>query len=163
MKTPENPKRTALREYGALNPHPDHVSDDLFQDSEFFDAHDLIQVKYEMLRRVKAEGATVSEAARNFGFSRPSFYQVRAAFNQAGLSGLIPKKRGPREGHKLTEKVVAHLLDVLEREGPVGTPALLKIIRDRFGITVHRRSVERALARKKKTTLSRALPQRRAA
>jgi transposase len=150
MKTPENPKRKALRDSGALNPRSEDVSDELFEQNEFFDAQDLIQVKYEMLRRVEADGRTVTEAARSFGFSRPSFYQARAAFSHAGLSGLVPKKRGPRGGHKLTEEVVAYLLDVLDREGRVSAPALVKMIRDRFGVTVHRRSVERALVRKKK-------------
>jgi transposase len=150
MSTPENPKRTTLRACGALNPHPERVKDELFLDNSFFDALDLVQVKYEMLRRVQAEGKTVSETARDFGFSRPSFYQAQAAFDKAGLAGLIPKKRGPRGGHKLTEEVVAYLLEVLEQEGAIGPPALVERVRQRFGFTVHPRTIERALARKKK-------------
>jgi hypothetical protein len=45
-----------------------------FLEEDFFDAHDLAQVKYEMLRRVRREGTRVSQAASSFGCSRPSFY-----------------------------------------------------------------------------------------
>ena len=149
MKKPEDPKRKALREQGTLNRQPEKVTDGLFQENDFFDPRDLIQVKYEMLRRVSAEDKTASEAARTFGFSRPSFYQAKSAFDGEGLSGLVPKKRGPRGGHKLTEEVVKFVRQVLEKEGPLGSQALAEKIRDRFGLRVHRRTVERALGKKK--------------
>ena len=88
-------KRQLLRQEGALNPRADTVTSELFQQSEFFDPADLVQVKYEMLRQVELEGQPVSEAARAFGFSRPSFYQAQAAH-----------KRGPRGGHKLNAVIV---------------------------------------------------------
>ena len=49
---PDDAKLRSLREQGTLNPRPQAVTDDLFTASEFFDPHDLVQVKYEMLRRV---------------------------------------------------------------------------------------------------------------
>lgn len=149
MKKPEDPKRKALREQGTLYRHPEKVTDGLFQESDFFDPRDLIQVKYEMLRRVRAKDKTTSEAAQTFGFSRPSFYQAKAAFEKEGLFGLVPKKRGPREGHKLTGEVVKFLRKVLEEEGPLGSQRLAEKIRSRFGLRVHRRTVERALGKKK--------------
>jgi len=150
MKKPEDPKRKALREQGALNPHPDEVTDTLFQESDFFDPRDLLQVKYEMLRRVEAEEKTASDAARNFGFSRPSFYQAQAAFGKEGLPGLVPKKRGPKGGHKLTPEIMAFLHDVLAKEGPLDSQTLRERVREHFKVVVHRRSIERALLRKKK-------------
>ena len=78
-------KRQLLRQEGALNLRADAVTDELFQQSEFFDPADSVQVKYEMLRQVQIEGQPVSETARSFGFSRPSFYQAQAAFQEAGL------------------------------------------------------------------------------
>jgi len=89
-------KRDLLRQQGALNRRVAAVTDELFQQSEFFDPADSVQVKYEMLRQVQVEGQPVSEAARAFGFSRPSFYQVQAAFDESGLPGLLPHKRGPQ-------------------------------------------------------------------
>ena len=40
---------------GTLNPRPRDVKRETFQDSEFFDAEDLLQVKYEMLRLVEID------------------------------------------------------------------------------------------------------------
>ena len=74
---PQDPKVESLRQQATLNPRPQTVTDDLFTDSEFFDPRDLVQVKYEMLRRVEKDGHSISEAATRFGFSRPSFYQAR--------------------------------------------------------------------------------------
>src|SRR5215469_639942 len=51
-------KQRALEESGTLNPHAQNVEDPAFVDSEFFDPRDLIQVKYEMLRRVRTEEHT---------------------------------------------------------------------------------------------------------
>ena len=98
-------KQRRLRQQATLNPRPEAVTHPLFRDSEFFDSNDLLQVKYEMLRVVSVEKRPVSESAKVFGFSRPSFYQAQAAFAQSGLAGLIPQKPGPRSGHKLTPTV----------------------------------------------------------
>ena len=57
-------KLEALREEGALNPTPDEVQDPKFQENEFFDPHDIVQVKYEMLRRVSVENAPVTAGHR---------------------------------------------------------------------------------------------------
>ena len=90
------PKRQVLRQTGTLNPRPDRVADELFGGSDFFDPNDLLQVKYEMLRRVRQDDFTVRQAAQLFGFSRPSFYQAQEAFTRGGLGALVPQKRGPR-------------------------------------------------------------------
>jgi transposase len=141
-------KLEALKAEGALHPRPQDVSDPLFRESPFFDARDLVQVKYEMLRRVRLDERSVSEAAADFGFSRPSFYTARAAFQRAGLPGLLPQKRGPRQAHKLTDDVLASLATVRNEDGSVPrTTALATILRDRFGITAHPRSIERSLVR----------------
>ena len=63
--------------------------------SEFLDARDLVQVKYEMVRRARVDGEPVSRAAEAFGFSRPSFYAAQAALDQGGLAALVPARPGP--------------------------------------------------------------------
>jgi hypothetical protein len=88
-------KERALADQGVLNPKPESVSDERFRDEGFFDARDLVQVKYEMVRRVRTEGATVTETAETFGFSRPTFYQAQRALDEEGLPGLVPKRPGP--------------------------------------------------------------------
>ena len=94
-------KQQTLRQQGTLNPRPQEVNHPLFQASDFFDPDDLLQVKYEMLREVRVEQRPVSQTAQEFGLSRPSFYQAQVSFEQGGLSGLLPHKRGPKSGHKL--------------------------------------------------------------
>src|SRR4051794_16057897 len=107
---PPSPRNAAkiqtLRQQGVLNPHPDAVTDSLFQTADFFDAQDLLQVKYEMLRRVEVDKAPVTETAVAFGLSRPTFYQAQHAVAEQGLAGLIPRKRGPHGAHKLTPAIL---------------------------------------------------------
>jgi transposase len=142
-----DPKMEALRERGTLNPKPDRVLDQLFRGSEFFDARDLLQVKYEMLRRVEIEGAPIAQAAEAFGFSRPSFYEAQAAFSDGGLPALLPKKRGPRSAHKLGPEVMAFIEELRARDSGVASPNIVQFVKERFELIVHPRSIERALAR----------------
>jgi len=148
---PENDKVTSLRRHHALNPRPEGVTDPAFcSEDPFFDARDLVQVKYEMLRRVREEGSTVSETAASFGFSRPSFYEAKAAFEAAGMPGLLPKRPGPRRAHKLSEGVVERLAEALAAEPSLSSADLAGLAEMEFGVRVHPRSVERALARRPK-------------
>jgi transposase len=143
-------KLSALRSAGALHPRPQTVRDPLFTSHPFFDARDLVQVKYEMIRRVQADGGSVTQTAITFGFSRVSFYQAQAAFAATGLPGLVPRRRGPRGAHKLTEEVMA-FLDQARAETPDLTSRELALrLQERFGLSVHPRSIERALARRLK-------------
>lgn len=142
-----DPKLEALRESRTLNPRPEVVTDEAFTFSDFFDARDLVQVKYEMLRRVSEEGSSVSSAAAAFGFSRQSYYQAAAALTEAGLPGLVPAKPGPRGAHKLTDEVLEHLRGLLAADPTLRSAALAEAVAQRFGVRVHPRSIERALTR----------------
>lgn len=146
-KKRKDPKEEALRAARALNPRPGAVVDQGFAESAFLDPRDLVQVKYEMVRRVRVEGDSVSAAASAFGFSRPSWYTAAAAVDQEGLPGLLPMRPGPRRAHKLTDEILADLRSALAEDPSLATAALVKRVSDRFGVQVHPRSVERALAR----------------
>jgi transposase len=143
-------KGESLRQQGVLNLHPQKVADPLFLRGEFFDPRDLVQVKYEMLRRVRVEGAAVTEVTQAFGFSRPVFYQAKALFHRAGLPGLIPQRPGPRRAHKLSELIVDFLLQHQLRDPLLRAPALSELVREHFDLVVHPRSIERALERRRK-------------
>ena len=145
-------KRKTLRSLGALHHHPEQVRDELFQQDGFFDPNDLVQLKYEMLRRVRVDGKPIRRAAKDFGFSRPSVYQARAAFERAGLPGLLPAKRGPRGAHKMDDAVMAFVREELLSDPAVRAAGLAKRIRARFAIAVHPRTIERALRRHEKKT-----------
>jgi len=149
-KDAKSSKREALRRQGCLHARPEQVGDPLFQQSEFFDAHDLVQVKYEMLRRVQIEQQSVSQTAAAFGFSRPTYYQAELDFQSQGLPGLIPEKRGPRKAHKLTAEVLSYVQQTRAEQPLLGMPQLATAIQEKFAITVHPRSIERALARQEK-------------
>jgi transposase len=143
----EDPKLTALRQARCLNPHPEAVTDEVFSSQEFFDARDAVQVKYEMVRRVRIDRVSVSAAAEAFGYSRPSFYQAAAALDEQGLDGLTASKPGPRGGHKITAEVSAFAEEQLSADPALRPADLVDTIAQRFGVRVHPRSIERALTR----------------
>jgi transposase len=143
-------KLESLRAQGTLNPRPQDVSHPLFQDSEFFDARDLVQVKYEMLRQVQVEKSPVSRSAQAFGFSRPTLYQAQLAFEREGLSGLVPRKRGPRRAYKLTQAVMQFVTEIQEAEPSLRPQDLSQRVKEQFGLVVHARSIERRLFQEKK-------------
>jgi hypothetical protein len=63
----------------------------------FFDAKDLVQVRYEMVRRHRVDGVAISESAAAFGVTRPTFYKAQSALQTDGLAGLLPSRRGPKD------------------------------------------------------------------
>lgn len=144
-------KAEALRASRTLNPRPETVTDEAFAASEFFDARDMVQVKYEMVRSARVGGEPVARAAAAFGMSRPAFYHARDALDAGGLAGLVPAKPGPKAGRKLTPEVVAFLAATRDADPKAGAAKLVQIVSDRFGIQVHRRTIERALAKASKS------------
>jgi transposase len=148
---PDNDKEAALRRHHALNPRPEGVTDPAFRSGDpFFDPRDVVQVKYEMLRRAREEGSTISEAAAAFGFSRPSFYESKASYDSDGLRGLVPKRPGPRRAHKLSEAVVERLAQARAAKPSLRSADLAGLARAEFDLRVHPRSIERALVRRPK-------------
>jgi len=138
-------KLTFLRQSHCLHPHPEEVRDPLFTSgSPFFDPRDLVQVKYELLRRVRVDGYAVSDATELFALSRPTFYTAQAAWERAGISGLLPVPPGPRHAHKLTEEIVAEL-QVLAKT--MSSADLARWLQEQRSLSVHPRSIERALKR----------------
>lgn len=150
---PSDIKRDALREQGALHPKPKAVQDPLFRNSDFFDPRDLVLVKYEMLRRVRIEGKPVTETAKQFGFSRMALYQAIAAYRRGGLPGLLPRKRGPKHRHKLTGAVMDVISELRKTDPTCSASTMADHVRQRLGTVIHRRSIERALARTEKRGL----------
>jgi hypothetical protein len=131
MKKPKDPKSEVLQKQRCLNPRAEQVTSELFQQSEFFDPRDLLQVKYEMLRQARVERQPID-------------------FKQNGLLGLIRNKPGPRRAHKLGEPVVEFIEAQKAQEEAVTLDKLVQLIKDKFGLVVHKRSIQRAVTRKKK-------------
>ena len=147
-------KQQQLRTSGTLNRNPKRVNDPLFCEHAFFDARDLVQVKYEMLRRVRVDGCSVSQAAACYGLSRPTYYQARDTFDRNGLTGLLPEKKGPKRAHKLKPEVLSFVEQLLEEEPGIKPLELGRRIREEFNVKVHPKSISRALSHKKKSGTS---------
>ena len=144
------PKLERLRLHGVLNPEPERVQAPWFQSDDFFDTNDLLQTKYEMLRHVRVDGAAKADAAALFGVSRPTLYQAEAAFARDGLAGLLPRQRGPKGAHKLTGEVMKFIEERVQSDGAIHARTLAQAIETTLGLSIHPRSIERAIARKKK-------------
>jgi len=156
MRTPNKSdlKCGNLRKSATLNPHPEQVNDALFQSHLFFDPRDLVQVKYEMLRRVIVDGQPVGTAAAAFGFSRVSWYQLRQRFAGQGLFGLLPQSKGPRQASKLSDEILTFILQTMRAEPELRTGEMPVRVAQQFGVSVQLRSIERALARSRKKACS---------
>jgi transposase len=133
-----------LADAGLVHPHAEAVTAPLFAGGGFFLASDKVQVKYEMLRAHLVDGVSVTDAADAHGYSRAGFYVVQAAFERAGMTGLIDERRGRRGPIKLTEEIVEFL-----RTAPASASGgqLVDEVASRFGVLLHRRTVERARRR----------------
>jgi transposase len=145
----KSPKVTALLAEGTCNPAAEKVRDPKFREHDFFDPRDLVQVKYELLRRVSLEHASVTAATAEYGVSRPTYYQTKAHFAAAGIAGLVPRKRGPHGPHKLQGAAWAFVEQHLVAGEPVRARALAKQLQQHFALTIHPRTIERAVAGKK--------------
>ena len=149
MPTPSSPdgNRQALQASRTLHPHPDKVGHPLFVGGGFFDARDLLQVKYEALRALQAEGRPLSQVARDFGLSRPTLYETKNLFALQGLDGLTPRKSGRKTAHKFTPGVLEFLQATRAQGAARSAKELARQVQQRFRVTVHPRSIERALVR----------------
>jgi len=149
---PPNPeaKRKALQTTGTLNPRAAQVQHPLFEKSSFFDPEDLLQLKYETLRAVEIERCPIAKAARDFGLSRPTIYEAQVQFQQEGLEGLLPHKRGPKAAHKLTEEILQYFQAQRTAEPELKAEELARRVRQRYGVKLHPRTIQKALNAKAK-------------
>ena len=148
--SPEDLKSAALRSAGALHPRPEAIQDENFLRDDFFDRRDRVQVRYEMVRRHRVESRPVTEVASAFGVSRQAFYATESAFETGGLPGLLPRPRGPRRAHKCTEEILDFAAGWRADHTEDPSAQLAAAVADRFGVSIHPRSLVRALGRREK-------------
>jgi transposase len=136
-----NSRRQALEAASLVHPKPEAVTSPLFtQGNPFFFALDKLQVKYEMLRAHVVDGATVTTAARDHGYSRAEFYLVAAAFDEAGMTGLLDERRGRKGPTKLTEEV----RNFLGGLGPCSAAEAARALEQAMGVSLSARTIQRA-------------------
>jgi transposase len=138
-------RRRALEAAGLVHPNPAGVTAALFDGTRpFFLAADKVQVKYEMLRAHVVEGQRVRAAAADHGYSRAAFYLIAAAFGERGMAGLLDEQRGRRGPTKLTPELVAF---IAAADPSLSGAELAEAIGARFGVSLHRRTIERVRRR----------------
>lgn len=145
-----DPKAQCLARYAALHPHPEQVRDALFRSGPFFDARDLVQVRYEMIRRFRIDGLAAAGVAQSFGVSRQLLYGLAQAFQAGGLLALVPRKRGPKGARVCTDEVLAFVRARQARSPQPSLDELLADVRQGLGVRLHRRTLQRRLARQGK-------------
>jgi len=135
-------RRQTLQRQGLVHPHPEEVTAGVFSGGDpFFFTADKLQVKYEMLRAHVVDGCSVTSAAASHGYSRASFYVVAQAFEVSGMVGLIDERPGRRGPVKLTGKIEAF---VRAADASLSGAEVARLVQERFGVSLHRRTVERA-------------------
>lgn len=140
-------KELELKKSLTFNKKYKGVKEKLFQSNDFFDPRDIVQVKYEMLRKVDKENCSISEASKEFGFSRPAFYEAKKKFEKEGMPGLFPIKRGRKTAYKITPEIMKYIVEL--RKKNFSAKKMLPLIEEKFNLTIHERSIERALNKKK--------------
>lgn len=142
-------KVNALIENGSFNKNAASISNPLFKGNPYFDPQDLVQVKYEMLRSVKNNELTVSDASKQFGFSRTAYYKIEKRFNEAGVDGLCLQKTGPKLPAKVTPDIIEFVSELKEKWPGITNDKIVKEIKEQKGISIHKRSLQRVQAKKK--------------
>ena len=100
-----------LRRALCLHRSPESVKDETFiEQSDFFDPRDIVQVKYELLRRCEVDSKDVASTCLDFGFSRTTYYKVQQAFLRGGLPSLMGRPRGRPNPVKVTDVVLGYTI-----------------------------------------------------
>jgi len=147
---PNKEKEKYLKESATFNPKASEVKDELFIKNVFFDPRDAMQVKYEMLRKVGKEKFEIKEAVHLFGMSRQYYYKIKNAFDQKGMAGLLPEKRGPKHPFKLTDDIVGFINEMVKEEPSVTNQRIAEKLEARFKVAVNARTIQRMRKGQKK-------------
>jgi transposase len=143
-------KIARLKENNSYNKKASEVSSPLFLTNPYFDPYDIVQVKYEMLRAVNNNELSVSDTSRQFGFSRTAYYKIESRFNADGIDGLCFRKTGPKTPAKVTEDLLDFAADLKARQPDITNDEIVEEIRQQKGVTIHKRSLQREKAKKKR-------------
>lgn len=150
MQEQDQKKMNYLKENGTFNPNASVVKDELFTKDIFFDSRDIVQVKYEMLRKISKENCSVKKVVYLFGISRPYYYKLKDAFDKKGIAGLLPVKRGPKGAFKFTDDIAMFINRIVEEEPTLTNHQIAQKIEAQFKIIIHPRTIERKRKGQKK-------------
>lgn len=106
--------------------------------------NDEITRKLAMLIAGECQGLGPLQAARQFGFSKQRYFQLRQALAEGGALALQNQKRGPRRNYRRTDEVVRQII----RHRFLDPDASVAVIAQKLtqaGWTLSIRSVERVI------------------
>jgi transposase len=107
-------------------------------------ANDEASLKLIMLLEGECTEIGPGQAAKNFQYSKSRYYQIRDAFAQKGLEGLINHKRGPKRNYRRTPEVTK----LVVRARFLDPKASVEVIASKLrqgGYPIANRSVERII------------------
>jgi transposase len=98
---------------------------------------------------VEKKELSISEASRQFGFSRTAYYKVERRFLEAGVDGLCLQKTGPKSPAKVTRDVLSFASDLKTSRPNITNDEIIREIQTQKGVLIHKRSLQRERAKKK--------------
>ena len=140
----------ALKASGSYNRHAAAVNSPLFMGNEYFDPHDLVQVKYEMLRAVTNNEMTVTDASKQFGFSRAAYYKIEKNYTASGVGGLFLQKTGPKSPIKATDEIMRFVDELVGKDPDITNDRIIEELQEQKGLSLHKRSLQRERSKKKR-------------
>ncbi len=143
-------KEERLKERHVLHSRPEEVLDELFESSDFFDPSDRVQLKYEMLRRVRVDGWSVTRASKVFGLSRVGFYRLAKAFEEGGVIGLATRRSGPSGRKcKLSEEMLDFIVQLKKGDKSLSPQDVAELVVEKYGVRVNPLTIVRSLLRQR--------------
>jgi transposase len=106
---------------------------------------DEIARKLLMLIEGECEACGPLQAARNFGYSKQRYFQLRARFREWGALGLQSDKRGPKTNYRRTAEVVRQVIRHRFLDSEASAEVIAQKLRQ-TGQAISTRSVERIFA-----------------
>lgn len=109
------------------------------------DTDDEVSVKLAMLVKGECGPDGPCRAAREFGFSRQRYFQLRNLFHKHGAAGLVSQKRGPKGNYRRTREVISQVVRYRFLDPDMSSEVIAQKLRQtEFNISA--RSVDRILA-----------------
>lgn len=140
-------KKEVLIANGTYNKNHSKVFNYKFINDPFFDAMDIVQVKYEMIKATRISELSITQIAAEFGFSRAAFYKIKTAYDLNGVAALVPEKSGPQKARKLTDEYQNYIDQYIKRKPKASSSEITQQLKQDMGINISKRTIERYRSR----------------
>lgn len=142
-------KKDILIKNGTYNKNHDKVQKKAFQEDEFYDPMDVVQVRYEMIKDASGGGRAIEQVTSEYGYSRASYYHIMDNFKKGGMLALVPEKTGPKTARKLTDDLREYVTKYIEANPSASSSKIASEIQRNKGIAISKRTIERFRSKKK--------------